>query len=102
MSYDQQPGPASPASPSHCNQPSLKIINSRLFLHLLSRKNSLNFLLCEALSSLNHFSLKTGSYLESRVPSSLHCTQHGQAPSLGYDQIANSTGQLDAPPNTES
>lgn len=40
-SYDQQPGPGSPASPSHCNQPSPKIINSRLFLHLLSRKTAL-------------------------------------------------------------
>lgn len=62
------------------------------------QKNSLNFLLCEDLSCLNHFSLKTGSCLGSSVPSSLHCTQHGQASGSGYDQIANSTGQQDAPP----
>lgn len=62
------------------------------------QKNSLNFLLCEALSCLNHFSLKTGSCSGSRVPSSLHCTQHGQASGSGYHQIANTTGQQDAAP----
>lgn len=102
MSHDQQPGPGSPASPSHCNQPSPKIINSRLFLHLLARKTALISCFVRLYHASTILAWKQEAVWEAEC---LHlCTVPSTArpPAPGMARLQTAPGSRMHPQNTES